>query len=84
MSDRPDEFHPNSIDATLSRILANQDEARRTAEATLVQVIKTNGRVTQLETWRDVVTARVIFIASLSGGLASAAAWAIGLYLGKN
>lgn len=84
MSDRPDEFHPNSIDATLSRILANQDEARRTAEATLVQVIKTNGRVTKLETWQSIVTAKNILIASLSGGVASIAAWAIGLYLSKH
>jgi len=81
MSERPDDFHPNSIDATLARILANQDEARRTAEATLVQVIKTNGRVTKLETWKSIVTAKNILIASLSGGVASIAAWGLGLYL---
>ena len=83
MSDRSQDFRPNSIDSTLSRILANQDEANRKADAILEQVIRTNGRVTRLETWRSVVTAKNILIASLSGGVASVAAWAIGLYLSR-
>lgn len=84
MSDRSDEFHPNSIDATLARILANQDESSRKQDAILMQVVKTNGRVTKLETWQSVVTAKNILIASLSGGTASIAAWAIGLYLSRH
>lgn len=79
--DNDQEFRPNSLDATLARILANQDEANRKADAILVQVVKTNGRVTSLETWKSVVTAKNILIASLSGTVASAAAWAIGLWL---
>ena len=84
MSNRSDDYHSNSIDATLSRILANQDECGRKQDAILVQVVKTNGRVTKLETWQSVVTAKNILIASISGTVASAAAWAIGLYLSKH
>lgn len=81
MSERPEDFNPNSIDATLARILANQGEASRKSDAILEQVMKTNGRVTKLETWQSIVTAKNILIASLSGGVASIAAWVIGLYL---
>ena len=77
MSERPNEFHPNSIDATLSRILANQDEANRKSDAILEQVMKTNGRVTTLETWREVITGKIGLISAGVAAIVSFGAWLI-------
>lgn len=77
MSDRPNEFRPNSLDATLSRILANQDEASRKSDAILEQVMKTNGRVTRLETWREVIAGKMGLISAGVAAIVSFGAWAI-------
>ena len=73
----PTSFHPNSLDATLSRILANQDEANRKADVILAQVVKTNGRVTCLETWREVITAKMAMVSAGVAGVVSLGAWVI-------
>jgi hypothetical protein len=72
-------FHPNSLDATLARILANQDEANRKADAILTQVVKTNGRVTNLETWREVITGKMAIISAGVACAVSFSIWAIDL-----
>lgn len=74
-SSEPTSFHPNSIDATLSRILTKQEEANRKADAILEQVVKTNGRVTKLETWREVITAKMAVISAVVAGAVSMGAW---------
>ena len=77
MSERPDDFHPNSLDSTLSRILANQAEASRKSDAILEQVIKTNGRVTRLETWREVIAGKMGLISAGVAAVVSVGAWVI-------
>ena len=70
-----DDFNPNSLDSMLTRVLSRLDEQDRTAEKTNADFLlvlseirteaqKTNGRVTKLERWRDVVTAKTSIIAA--------------------
>ncbi len=75
-------FDPHSTDAMFAKVLARLDEQDRTASKTNADFLlvlseirteakKTNGRVTGLERWRDVITAKVAVIAagaSLIGG----------------
>ena len=70
-------YHSNSLDATLSRILANQDESNRKADAILAQAIKTNGRVSVLETWREVITGKMAMLSAIVAGLVSVGAWVV-------
>ena len=77
MSERPEDFHPHSIDSTLSRILANQDECGRKQDAILEQVIKTNGRVTRLETWREVIAGKMAIVSSGVAAIVSVFAWVL-------
>ena len=72
------EFNPHSLNATLARIIANQEEAARKADAILVQVVKTNGRVTALETWREVITAKMVLLSGGVAGVISLGAWLLG------
>lgn len=76
-----DEFRPNSLDATLARILANQDEAARKADKILVQVEKTNGRVTTLETWRAVITEKTAILSGVVAASISVVGWMLHLIL---
>jgi hypothetical protein len=75
----PTSFHPNSLDATLARILANQDEANRKADAILAQVVKTNGRVSVLETWREVITGKMALVSAGVAVVVSLGAWVVDL-----
>jgi len=43
------DFNPQSLDATLAKILANQDHHTETLGEIRAQAAKTNGRVTELE-----------------------------------
>lgn len=76
----PFEFNPNSLDAVLQEIRSDIKAARESLTSRLtaqdltlseikVQAIKTNGRVSGLERWKDVITGKTAVIA---GGVAAA------------
>lgn len=70
-------YDPQSPDAMFSRIIARldaQDEVLKRIEG---HVVKTNGRVSVLERWRDVVTTKA---ATVSAGVA-VAAWLLERFL---
>jgi hypothetical protein len=60
-----DTFDPNSINATLSRILAAQDELNRKADRIITQVDLTNGRVRALEVWKAVLANQTAIVSSV-------------------
>jgi hypothetical protein len=70
-----DDYNPDSVNATLSRIIQRLDEQNVVLTRIEAQVTKTNGRVTLLETWRDVVTARSALISTAVSSVIGAAAW---------
>lgn len=78
-----DRYDPNSIDSTLSRILANQEAADRKADAILEQVTRTNGRVSALERFKEVMTAKVSLVAAGIAAAFSAGIWAVKYYFVK-
>lgn len=68
-------FNPRSPDAMFATILARLNEQHETSKEILSQVVKTNGRVTALEQWREIVTAKVALIATGVSGAVGAAVW---------
>ena len=86
----PFQFDPNSLNATLATIIANQTahaSEMRTCfgethkELLLIkeQAIKTNGRVGVLELWRATSRAKLAGIAAAFGFIGSGVAWVAGL-----
>jgi hypothetical protein len=73
-------YNHNSTDAVLSRITEKLDELGRKMDRIEVQTIKTNGRVSGIERWRDVVNARVGVIAGGISGFITFCAWIIQRY----
>jgi hypothetical protein len=65
----PDDFNPNSINATLSRIMSAQDELHRKADRIIAQIDLTNGRVKKLEIWKAVVNSQTAMVASIVAGI---------------
>lgn len=64
------DFNPNSTDAMLARILANQEENGKILRETRDQVLRTNGRVNDLEREKWYVRGVTATIAVFAG-----AAW---------
>lgn len=69
------DFNEKSPDAMFARVLARLDEQDRAAGKTNADFLtvlndirsearKTNGRITSLERWRDVITAKTAMIAA--------------------
>lgn len=65
----PDDFNPNSINATLSRIMSAQEELHRKADRIIAQVDHTNGRVKKLEIWKAVINSQTAMVASIVAGI---------------
>ena len=76
-------YDPNSLDATLARIIANQEAADRKQDAILEQVLRTNGRVLVLEGWRSIMAAKLSIVAAAAAAAFSAIAWAFKYYVEK-
>jgi hypothetical protein len=75
-------FNPNSHDATFARVLARMDEQDRKLDSILSHVERTNGRVTALELWREVLKAKVAVISAGISAFVAFSAWALD-HLGK-
>jgi len=57
-------FDPNSTDSVLSRVLARLDQQDVILDRIEAAVNRTNGRVTAIERWKDVVNAKTALVAS--------------------
>jgi hypothetical protein len=73
-------YDPQSADAMFSRIIQRLDSQDVLLTRIDAGVAKTNGRVSALEKWRDVVTAKTALIASVVSGGVGVLVWVIGLF----
>jgi len=82
----PDEFRPNSFTAQLATIIAKQEAmkdaliSRLDSQDTVLarietQAMKTNGRVSTLERWRDMSSAKLAGISITLGIVGSLLGW---------
>ena len=62
-------YDPLSIDSQLSTILTRMDAQDAKLEIILTQCIKTNGRVTMLEVFKNELKGKVAILAAVVSGL---------------
>ena len=67
-------YDPLSIDAQLSAILTRMDAQDKMLEQVLAQCIKTNGRVTMLESFKSELKGKVTVLAAI---ISAFVAWII-------
>ena len=67
-------YDPLSIDSQLSTILTRMDAQDAKLEIILTQCIKTNGRVTMLESFKNELKGKVAILAAV---ISAATAWII-------
>jgi hypothetical protein len=67
-------YDPLSINAQLSSILTRMDAQDKMLEQVLQQCIKTNGRVTMLESFKNELRGKVAILAAV---ISAATAWLI-------
>jgi hypothetical protein len=85
-------FDPNSVNAMFATLLERMNHAEKDRTtfrleikselgAIKEQVMKTNGRVTKLEQFKQSVTVRVATITAVVGGIGGVISWAVSLGL---
>ena len=67
-------YDPLSIDSQLSTILSRMDSQDAKLESILAQCIKTNGRVSMLESFKNELKGKVAILAAV---ISAATAWII-------
>ncbi len=89
----PFRFDPDSLNATLATIIANQsahaeemrscfDETKAELSVIKAQAFKTNGRVSMLELWRATDKAKLAGMGAAFGLIGGGIAWVAGILLG--
>jgi hypothetical protein len=89
----PFQFDPNSLNATLATIIANQtahgEEMRSCFADTKAELIfvkeqttRTNGRVSSLERWKEASMGKLAGIGLACGAAGTAIAWVFGIIFG--
>lgn len=87
-----EDFNPNSLNATLARIIAAQEahgnemrqcfsETREELRVIKEQAFKTNGRVNLLELWRETSKAKLAGLSMGLGAVGGVATWLAGILL---
>jgi len=74
-------YDPHSEDSMFSKILTRLDTLNAKLDRIEEQTIKTNGRVTGIERWRDVITAKVAVVSAAVSFVMGGIAWAINRFL---
>jgi hypothetical protein len=74
-------YDPHSEDSMFSKILTRLDTLNTKLDRIEDQTIKTNGRVTGIERWVDVVTAKVAVISAAVSFVMGGIAWAFNRFL---
>lgn len=74
-------YDPNSTDSMLSRIMEKLEKLDAKTDRIEVQTNLTNGRVTSLERWKDIITAKAAVIAAVTAILIGLADWAVQRFL---
>lgn len=69
-------FDPNSTDSMFATVLARLEAQDKVLQEIKQAVHLTNGRVRALETWKQIITAKVATISAGISALVAAAAWA--------
>jgi len=71
-------YDPNSTDSMLSRILERMQAQDEKLQTILDQCVKTNGRVSKLEVWRDQLHGNITVVAGVfSAAVSAITAWVI-------
>lgn len=76
-------YDRNSTDAMFSRIEAALEAQDKTLDRIEAAVLKTNGRVTALERFRDLLTAKTAWMAAGVSSAVMVAGWLIALFFGR-
>ncbi len=70
-------YDPNSQDSVFTRIMEKLEKLDKQTDRIEHQVRLTNGRVTGLERWKDVITAKVAGVAAVTSVLIGGLAWVL-------
>jgi hypothetical protein len=71
-------YDPNSTDSMLSRILERMQAQDDKLQTILDQCVKTNGRVSKLEVWRDQLHGNItVVVGVFSTAVSAITAWVI-------
>jgi hypothetical protein len=74
-------YDKDSSDAMFSRIMEKLEKLDQKTDRIEVQTNLTNGRVTGLERWKDVITAKAAVISAFVSFLMGGIAWAFNRFI---